>query len=82
MALKREEENATAAAAAAESNNKKKGKKGGDKKKSTAEAIKETNAAEKAKKDLERDLQNSPTSKLSEPCKLVSVKPLAERSIE
>ena len=57
MALKREEENATAAAAAAESNNKKKGKKGGDKKKSTAEAIKETNAAEKAKKDLERDLQ-------------------------
>jgi len=33
------------------------GKKGADKKKSTAEAIKETNAAEKLKRDHERDLQ-------------------------
>ena len=44
-----------AAAAAAEKS--KKGKKGSEKKKSTADAIKETNAAEKLKKEHERDLQ-------------------------
>lgn len=47
-----------AAAAAEKTNaNKKGGKKGGEKKKSTAETIKESNAADKLKKDLDRDLQ-------------------------
>eukprot|EP00934_Nitzschia_sp_Nitz4_P001583 Nitzschia sp. Nitz4//scaffold58_size112336//65054//68984//NITZ4_004039-RA/size112336-augustus-gene-0.24-mRNA-1//-1//CDS//3329555007//1583//frame0 len=43
----------------ANKNNKKKsaGKKGAEKKKSTADSIKESNAAEKAKKDLSRDLE-------------------------
>lgn len=45
------------ASAAATADKAKKGKKGGEKKKSTADAIKETNAAEKQKKDLDRDLQ-------------------------
>jgi hypothetical protein len=44
-------------AAAAKEKSKKSGKKGTEKKKTTADAIKETNAAEKLKKDHERDLQ-------------------------
>ena len=47
---------AAAAAAAAAADSKKKGKKGVNKK-STADTIKESNAAEKLKKDHERDLQ-------------------------
>jgi hypothetical protein len=48
---------AIAATEAAEEKAKAKGKKGADKKKSTAEKIKEVNAAEKDAKDLQRDLQ-------------------------
>jgi ATP-dependent RNA helicase DDX60 len=44
-------------AAAAAEKTKKSGKKGTEKKKSTADAIKESNAAEKLKKDHDRDLQ-------------------------
>lgn len=54
-AEKDNEEKAAAAAAAAK--NKKKGGKKQDKKKSTADSIKESNAAEKVKKDLTRDLE-------------------------
>lgn len=42
---------------AAAAKDKKKGKSGGGKKKSTADSIKESNAVEKAKKDLIRDLE-------------------------
>eukprot|EP00980_Cylindrotheca_fusiformis_P018838 scaffold6276_cov138-Cylindrotheca_fusiformis.AAC.25 len=55
-AEKDNEEKAAAAAAAAK-NKKKGGGKKQDKKKSTADSIKESNAAEKIKKDLTRDLE-------------------------
>jgi len=52
-----EEAKAAVEEAAAADKSKKSGKKGSEKKKSTAESIKESNAAEKLKKDHERDLQ-------------------------
>mmetsp|Transcript_5662 Transcript_5662/g.9378 ORF Transcript_5662/g.9378 Transcript_5662/m.9378 type:complete len:1262 (+) Transcript_5662:69-3854(+) len=69
-----EEDAQQAAAAAAEKTAKKGGKKNAEKKKSTAEKIKQSNAAEKDVKDHQRDLQ-----KLSN---LKSLKALQEASCE
>jgi hypothetical protein len=53
----KEDEEAAAAAALAKVKKGKGGKKGNEKKKSTADSIKKSNAAEKMKKDLTRDLE-------------------------
>jgi hypothetical protein len=56
------------------------GKKGGEKKKATADTIKESNAAEKLKKDHDRDLQKLSNLNTLRLCRMLLAKLLVARS--